>query len=287
MERKTKLMVVVSIMTGAWIMAACSGAAATTPTEASAPESISTAPSAAMVEPSVDVVDQDASAGEVTVPEVISDGAGWMVIHATTADGKPGAILGKTHVADGQTRDVMVQIDLSHATPQLFAMLHVDAGEVGKFEFPDGVDVPVKLGDRIVNVPFQVTLPVEESTGATLTLVDTSVGRVLADSKGMSLYLFGPDDQGESTCYDACADNWPPLVSNGEPTVGTGLDSSLLGSITRTDGSSQLTYAGWPLYYFARDAEPGDINGQGVNDVWYLVSADGSAALGGVGGAGY
>jgi len=290
MERKTGRYWVLSLLVGALVLAACSGTAASTsePAEPTAANSEPTAASAPAMEASVDVRDQDASGGSVTVPGVTSVGPGWMVIHATTSDGKPGAILGKTHVDDGHSSDVRVQIDLSNATAQLFAMLHVDAGTVGTFEFPDGADVPAKVGDGIVNVPFQVTLPAaDDSTtdaaSATLALADSSLGRVLVDSQGMSLYLFAPDDQGDSTCYDACADNWPPLAAEGDVTVGEGLDDGLVGTVTRTDSTTQVTYGGWPLYYFARDSAPGDINGQGVNDVWFLLSADGSAALGGDG----
>lgn len=289
MKRKTKLVAVVSLVIGAGLMAACSSSAAATnaPTEPTAPQSEPTATGAAMSEPSVEVADQDAGKGVVTVGDVTSIGPGWMVIHATTAEGKPGAILGKTHVEDGHTADVAVSIDLSNATPQLFAMLHVDAGTIGTFEFPDGADGPAKVGEGIVNVPFQVTLPVVDAPDATLVLADTIFGKALVDSTGMSLYLFAPDDQGESTCYDACASNWPPLVVEGDVTAGAGLDGSLVGTVARTDGSTQVTYGGWPLYYFARDAQPGDVNGQGVNDVWYLVSADGSAAIAESGGTGY
>lgn len=290
MERKSKMYLVVSLLIGGWVLAACSSTPAPTAVSTAPPASNAepTPTSAPAMEPSVEVEDQDASGGVVTVPDVTSVGPGWMVIHATTADGKPGAILGKTHVDDGHSADVQVEIDLTGATPQLFAMLHVDAGTVGTFEFPDGADVPAMAGDSIVNVPFQVTLPAAEASMdvpsvATLALADSSVGTVLVDSQGMSLYLFSPDNQGESTCYDACADNWPALVVDGDITVGEGLDASLVGTVTRTDGSTQVTYGGWPLYYFARDSKPGDTNGQGVSDVWFLLNADGSAALGGDG----
>jgi predicted lipoprotein with Yx(FWY)xxD motif len=285
MLNKGKAWIVSGMVFGAWILAACSGAATATNGAADMPSALeepTAAPASAMA-PSVEVIDQDASSGEVTVPEVTSIGPGWMVIHATNADGKPGAILGKTHVSDGQTRNVRVAIDLSGATPQLFAMLHVDAGEADTFEFPNGPDVPAQAGDSIVNVPFQVMLPAAESSTDTLNLAESSLGPVLVDSQGKSLYLFTPDDQGASTCYGACADNWPPLLKSGEVTVTEGLDAGLVGTAARDDGSMQLTYGGWPLYYFALDSAPGDINGQGVNDVWYLLKADGTAALGGDG----
>lgn len=109
--------------------------------------------------------------------------------------------------------------------------------------------------------------------GGELTLASTSEGDVLTDADGMALYLFMPDQQGASTCYDQCAQAWPPLTEAAG--VGDGLDAGLVGTTTRDDGTVQATYNGWPLYHFASDTAPGDVNGQGVNDVWYLVDASG------------
>ena len=67
----------------------------------------------------------------------------------------------------------------------------------------------------------------------------TSLGDVLVDGEGMTLYMFDPDEQGESTCYDDCATAWPPLVGEGEPALGEGLDESMVGSVERTDGTMQ------------------------------------------------
>ena len=101
----------------------------------------------------------------------------------------------------------------------------------------------------------------------------TSLGDVLTDAEGMTLYMFDPDKQGDSTCYDQCAVAWPPLT--GEATAGEGADASLLGTTTRTDGTTQVTYNKWPLYYWKDDNAPGDVSGQAVNDVWWVVGADG------------
>lgn len=118
---------------------------------------------------------------------------------------------------------------------------------------------------------------------ATLTVAETSAGEALVDGEGYVLYLFTPDEQGASTCVEACASTWPPLI--GSVTAGEGVDASLISTIEREDGSSQVTYDGWPLYYYAADAAPGDATGQGVNDVWYVVAPDGSAITGAVSGA--
>lgn len=122
--------------------------------------------------------------------------------------------------------------------------------------------------------------PAETTTSASSDVVVVAVsgselGEILIDGDGNTLYLFVPDDQGDSVCYDDCAAAWPPLTGAFE--AGDGVDGSLLGAVVRTDGAEQLTYNGWPLYYFANDAVPGDANGQGLNEVWYVVDAGGDA----------
>src|SRR5690625_4486013 len=86
----------------------------------------------------------------------------------------------------------------------------------------------------------------------------TDLGTYLVDGQGMTLYLFTEDSPGMSACTDECLENWPILP--GEPEAGAGVDADLLGSIERDDGSVQATYDDQPLYYFAQDSEPGDVN---------------------------
>ena len=113
-----------------------------------------------------------------------------------------------------------------------------------------------------------------EAAGLVVTVADSSLGPVLVDGEGNTLYLFTPDGQGDSVCYDQCEANWPPLPA--DVVAGDGVDAGLLGSAPRNDGTEQATYNGWPLYYFVNDAAPGDVNGQGVNDVWYVLDAAGN-----------
>lgn len=115
----------------------------------------------------------------------------------------------------------------------------------------------------------------DESEGAVVSVAATDAGDVLVDEEGMTLYVFEPDEQGESTCYDDCAATWPPLVTESDPEAGEGADAALLGTAERTDGTMQVTYDGWPLYSFGGDEAPGDTNGQGVNDVWWMASPSG------------
>jgi predicted lipoprotein with Yx(FWY)xxD motif len=104
-------------------------------------------------------------------------------------------------------------------------------------------------------------------------------GSALVDGNGRTLYLFTSDTQNgdASSCTGDCLTKWPPLLSQGAPVAGTGVDATLLGTITRDDGTTQVTYNGWPLYYYAQDMAAGDANGQGVGSSWYLVSPTGEA----------
>jgi predicted lipoprotein with Yx(FWY)xxD motif len=109
----------------------------------------------------------------------------------------------------------------------------------------------------------------------TVAVADSALGEILVDGDGNTLYLFTPDDSGPSVCNGDCAAAWPPVV--GEANAGPGIDTTLLGNAIRDDGSSQATYNSWPLYYFAGDAAPGDTNGQGLNDVWFVITPAGEA----------
>jgi predicted lipoprotein with Yx(FWY)xxD motif len=112
--------------------------------------------------------------------------------------------------------------------------------------------------------------------GATVNLAETSLGSVLVDGEGMTLYIFTADTDGTSVCYDDCAKAWPPLLSDATATAGAGVDAAKLGSVDRTDGTKQVTYAGMPLYFFAADTAAGETKGQGVGEKWYVVDAAGT-----------
>ena len=118
-----------------------------------------------------------------------------------------------------------------------------------------------------------------EATAASVMVTDSSLGKILTDSKGMTLYLYDPDAQGKSTCYDACEDAWPVLAvaDEDQAKAGEGADQSLIGTTDRTDGTYQVTYNKWPLYYFVQDSAPGDVKGQAKGGVWWVVDATGTA----------
>lgn len=105
----------------------------------------------------------------------------------------------------------------------------------------------------------------------------TALGEILVDGEGMTLYLFTSDPPGESVCTGGCLAAWPPLLVSGDPLVGEGVDPALVGTITRDDGTTQVTYADAPLYTWASDQQAGDVTGQGVQGVWFVVSPDGDA----------
>jgi predicted lipoprotein with Yx(FWY)xxD motif len=105
-------------------------------------------------------------------------------------------------------------------------------------------------------------------------------GSLLVSAGGMTLYHMTVEKPGSVKCTGVCAKFWPPLVvSHGaKPTAGAGVNGSKLGTIKRPDGRVQVTFAGFPLYLYAADKKPGDVKGQGVEKVWFAVTAAGTLA---------
>ena len=117
-----------------------------------------------------------------------------------------------------------------------------------------------------------------KSGGTTVAVAKTRIGRILVDSKGITLYDFVTDKRGVSGCYGACAALWPPLITKGKPHAGRGVRASLLGTTKRKDGKLEVTYNHHPLYYFVTDQKPGQTTGQGVNQFggpWWVLSPAG------------
>ena len=112
------------------------------------------------------------------------------------------------------------------------------------------------------------------ASGTSVAVGTTSLGQVIVDDKGYTLYLFEKDTGPTSTCVDACAKAWPPATVTGTPTAGTGVTGALT-TTTRPDGTTQIVLAGHPLYRFAADTAPGDVTGQDVGGTWYAVSPAG------------
>jgi predicted lipoprotein with Yx(FWY)xxD motif len=110
-----------------------------------------------------------------------------------------------------------------------------------------------------------------------------SLGKILVDAQGHTLYLFRKDSGTKSSCFGACASAWPPLRATGKPTVGSGAKASMSGTTPRSDGKPQVTYDGHPLYRYTADQKPGDATGQGLDAfgaAWLAVSPAGNQVSG-------
>jgi len=111
-----------------------------------------------------------------------------------------------------------------------------------------------------------------------------SLGKILVDSQGRTLYLFQKDSGTRSACTGACVASWPPLRAGHKPVIGSGITASKVTTAPRSDGSPQVVYNGHPLYLFSGDKNPGDTNGQGVTAfgaAWYALSPAGATVTGG------
>ena len=118
------------------------------------------------------------------------------------------------------------------------------------------------------------------ASGTSIGVGSTRLGQVLVDGKGRTVYLFVADSGTKSSCNSAaCVQAWPPVLTTGVPQAGAGVTTSLLGTTARQDGTTEVTYAGHPLYYFISDKKAGDVAGQGINAFggpWYVVSPSGT-----------
>jgi predicted lipoprotein with Yx(FWY)xxD motif len=118
---------------------------------------------------------------------------------------------------------------------------------------------------------------------ATVSSRMTSLGRVLVDGNGMTIYLFEKDKGTTSMCDASCAKFWPPVTTTGAPKAGSGVTAAMLGTTKRADGTTEVTYNGHPLYLYTGDKKPGDVTGQGLNAfgaLWYVVSPAGNEVVG-------
>ncbi|MEU1286197.1 hypothetical protein [Kitasatospora sp. NPDC005856] len=111
------------------------------------------------------------------------------------------------------------------------------------------------------------------------TAQDPKLGTIVTDSAGFTLYRFDQDRNSppESSCNGSCAVIWPPEHANGDVTV-KGIDSKLVGTVTRADGTKQVTLNGWPAYRYSPDTKPGDTKGQGVGGTWFALTPSGGKA---------
>jgi predicted lipoprotein with Yx(FWY)xxD motif len=120
------------------------------------------------------------------------------------------------------------------------------------------------------------------ANGPVISTASTSLGRVLVNSRGHTLYLFAKDRNSKSACSGMCAKFWPPVIATGTPRVAGGAKASLIGTIKRADGKRQVTYNHHPLYAFVKDTAKGQTHGEGLSAFgakWYPVSVAGARVV--------
>jgi predicted lipoprotein with Yx(FWY)xxD motif len=134
--------------------------------------------------------------------------------------------------------------------------------------------------DPSAATPTPAQAPSVGRVGSVAIADNAKFGKIIADGNGMTLYMY-PNDTNKpsvSNCYDACAQRWPPLLADasGKFNMSSDLDPKLFGTTTRKDNTQQVTFNGWPLYYWANDKKAGDTLGFGVGDIWWVMTPDGS-----------
>lgn len=132
-------------------------------------------------------------------------------------------------------------------------------------------------GDGAADTTAEEPMDTEPMGDAVLATADSELGEIVVDGEGMTVYYFTPDEPGSgtSTCEDECLTNWPPVHAQDEDPQVDGVTAEV-GTITGNDGELQVTLDGRPVYLFVGDEAPGDVAGQGVNDVWWVVAPDGA-----------
>jgi predicted lipoprotein with Yx(FWY)xxD motif len=136
------------------------------------------------------------------------------------------------------------------------------------------------VGALLATAAFALSASGSTSGGTIVKVGPSNLGRVLVDAHGKTLYLWAHDKSSKSTCNGDCAAYWPPLLTRGKPIAAAGAKASLLGTSRRSDGRTQVTYAGHPLYYFVKDTKRGQTSGEGLTGFggrWDPVSAAGTA----------
>ncbi len=150
--------------------------------------------------------------------------------------------------------------------------IQVTLGNRPLYFFAGDTEAGTANGHGVGDVWFAVQLDVAVQISG-----NEALGGFLASRNGMTVYTFANDEAGVSNCVDNCATTWPPLTTTGFPVSADTLPGAL-GTITRADGSIQITLDGRPLYNFSKDVAPGDANGQGAGDVWYIVPVEADAS---------
>lgn len=148
----------------------------------------------------------------------------------------------------------------------------------GTTAVPTSVPVPTDTSAPVsTDTPVATAAPTMAATAAATALTvnvgqNATLGSILVDGAGKTLYKYANDTSGTSTCSASCLGNWPPLLASGPVTAGTGLDGAQFSTAMTTDGRTMVTYKGSPLYYYKGDQAAGDTNGNGIGGVWSVVA---------------
>ena len=151
-----------------------------------------------------------------------------------------------------------------------------DDGASGDSESPPAAEAPAET-------PEEPATKEDESapeSGTTVKIADSDFGPMLFDDGDQAIYLFDKETDSRSQCYDDCAEEWPPVLTEGAPQAGAGAKAGLLGTTKRRDGTTQVTYNGHPLYFYAHE-DPGQVlchNVEGFGGLWLVVTPEGEAA---------
>jgi len=165
----------------------------------------------------------------------------------------------------------------------LAALLSGCGGTSGTATSPTTAAAPTSAaGSASTSGPASSSAPA--AAAADLKVADSKAGQIVVDGKGMSVYYYTKDvkDSGTSTCTGGCLDAWPPVLAAADTPAVDGVTGTV-GTIATPDGKKQLTINGMPVYYYAKDVAAGDILGQGVGGVWYLVAPSGEMITGAAG----
>jgi len=162
----------------------------------------------------------------------------------------------------------------------LAALLAIALAACGGYSYPGGNDQQPK--PEQAQQPRQGPAAPAQPDAAIVKVANSDLGSILSDASGRTLYAFTKDGKGtgRSACEGQCIATWPALTASGTPLAGGGVDATLLATIQRNDGTAQVSYNGWPLYFYGGDVQPGQAQGQGLGGVWFVVSPQGKLIRG-------
>jgi predicted lipoprotein with Yx(FWY)xxD motif len=169
----------------------------------------------------------------------------------------------------------------------LVGLLAIGLAACGGYKASGGNDQAAQQQPQQAQQAQQQPSAPAQADAAIVKVVNSRFGPILADAGGRTLYAFTKDvkGSGRSNCNGECIATWPALTASGTPLAGSGVQAAMLGTIKRSDGTSQVTYNDWPLYFYGADTKAGQTNGQGINGIWFVVDGGGKLVKG-AGGAG-